>query len=70
MPTKKPQVREYQTDGTFIDRDMTASELAQYEIEQANYNAQAAELAAKAEAKAELLAKLGITAEEAVLLLS
>lgn len=70
MPTKKPQVREYQNDGTFIDRDMTASELAQHETDQANYKAQEAELAAKAEAKAELLAKLGITAEEAVLLLS
>lgn len=70
MPTKRPEVRIYQNDGSFIDRAMNDEEFAQYEIDKANYEAQQAELAAKAEAKAELLARLGITAEEAQLLLA
>ena len=70
MPTKRPEVRIYQNDGSFIDRPMNDKEFAQYEIDKANYEAQQAEIAAKAEAKAELLARLGITAEEAQLLLS
>ncbi|CAB4222125.1 hypothetical protein UFOVP1648_24 [uncultured Caudovirales phage] len=52
-----------------IEREMNAEELAQYEIDQAN---SAIEAEAKAQAitdKAALLAKLGITADEAKLLL-
>ena len=61
-------------DGTFIQREMTAEELSADEINRAEIAAKAdAEAAAKAEAaaaKAALLEKLGITEEEAKLLLS
>ena len=52
-----------------IDREMTNAEFAQYEADQAAQAAQAAAEAAKAEEKAALLERLGITAEEAQLLL-
>lgn len=53
-----------------IDREMDDAELAIYKADQkANDKAQA-EKQAQATAKAELLAKLGITADEAKLLLS
>ena len=53
-----------------IDREMTAAEFKIYEAEQvANALAQA-EAEAKATAKAELLEQLGITEEQAKLLLS
>lgn len=56
-----------------IDRDMTEAEVAEYEtwavIAQAEAEAQAAALAAKAAARQALLEKLGITEEEAQLLL-
>lgn len=58
------------TTGEVIEREMTADELAQLEADQL---AISAELAAKGEAvktKAALLEKLGITEEEAKLLLS
>ena len=53
-----------------IIRDANAEELAQMELDAANVQAIKAEDEAKATAKAALLSKLGITAEEAVLLLS
>ena len=52
-----------------IDREMNDEEFAQYEADQAAQAAQAAELAAKAAEKEALLARLGITADEAKLLL-
>jgi hypothetical protein len=53
-----------------VEREMNAEELAQYEIDQAAWAAEKA-AEAKAEAdKAALLAKLGISADEAKLLLS
>jgi len=52
-----------------VKREFTADEYAQYELDKAEASAKAAEEAAKAQAKAALLAKLGITAEEAALLL-
>ena len=55
---------------TIVERDMTAEEFAQYEADQAAQAAQAAELAAKAAEKEALLARLGITADEAKLLLA
>ena len=56
--------------GQTIEREMNADELAQYTTIKAE-QAQAAEEAAKtATDKAALLAKLGITADEAKLLLS
>ena len=53
-----------------IDREMTNAEFAQYEIDQAKYAAEAAEAETQATAKAALLDRLGITADEAKLLLS
>jgi ribosomal protein S11 len=52
-----------------IDREMNDAEFAQYEADQAAYAAQAAAEAAKAAEKEALLARLGITADEAKLLL-
>ena len=52
-----------------IDREMNNTEFAQYEADQAAQAAQAAAEAAKAAEKAELLERLGITADEAKLLL-
>ena len=53
-----------------IDREMTDAEFAQYQIDQAQAEAFKAELETKAQAKATLLAQLGITEEQAKLLLS
>jgi hypothetical protein len=55
--------------GEEIEREMNADEFAQYEIDQQNSKASKAEETAKAKAKAALLARLGITADEAALLL-
>ena len=54
---------------TVVDREMNDVEFAQYEIDQADKAAAEAEALAKAEAKAALLERLGITEEEAQLLL-
>jgi len=57
-----------------VERDYTAEELAQHKKDQKQYEdneaAKLAEAEAKATAKAALLDRLGITAEEAALLLS
>ena len=53
-----------------IDREMTNAEFAIYEADQAAQAIKKAEAEAKATAKAGLLDRLGITAEEAQLLLS
>jgi hypothetical protein len=62
------------TTGEVIERPLTAEELAANEAAAAQAEAAAheaeVEAAAKAEAKAALLAKLGITADEAKLLLA
>ena len=52
-----------------IDREMTDAEFAQYSDEKAASDAAKAEAQAKENAKAALLAKLGMTADEAALLL-
>ena len=60
--------------GEIVERELNAEELAQQEIDEANIAAAKAIADAKAEAeaqaKAALLERLGITAEEAALLLS
>jgi hypothetical protein len=56
--------------GETTERELNAEELAQYEADQAVAATQAAELEAKASEKAAILERLGITAEEAKLLLS
>ena len=53
-----------------IDREMNDQEFAQYEADKAAYAIEQAEAEAKATAKAALLAQLGITEEQAKLLLS
>lgn len=51
-------------------REFTETEYAQYELDKAEAQAKADELAAKAVQKAALLDRLGITVDEAALLLS
>ena len=69
--TTRPMVRIHNTEtNEVIDREMNDDEFAQMQIDAANSAAAAAEAEAKATAKAALLAQLGITAEQAKLLLS
>lgn len=56
--------------GKEIVREMTAEEIAQYELDKASSIARAKEKSEQAAAKQVLLTKLGITADEAKLLLS
>ena len=53
-----------------IDREMNAAEFKQYEKDQADQALEKVEAKAKATAKSDLLDKLGITQDEAKLLLS
>ncbi len=53
-----------------IEREMNDAELAQWQADQDKIAQDAAEAQAKAVAKAALLERLGITADEAALLLS
>jgi hypothetical protein len=53
-----------------IDREMTDAEFAQHEADQAIQAAAQIETQAKATARAAILDRLGLTAEEAALLLS
>jgi hypothetical protein len=56
--------------GEIIEREMTADELAQREADQLSAQAKAETEATKAAEKAALLAQLGITENQAKLLLS
>ena len=56
--------------GEVIEREMNAEELLQWEADQAEQSARDLDKATKATQKAALLAKLGITDDEAKLLLS
>ena len=67
--TKKIQEHNAST-GEVIERDMTAEELAELEQNRARALAESNAEAAKAADKAALLAKLGISEDEAKLLLS
>ena len=67
----KPTVRIHDiSTNEVIDREMTDAEFAQWETDQSAQATAQAQTAAKATAKAELLDRLGITADEATLLLS
>jgi hypothetical protein len=68
MTTPQVKIVNAQT-GEEIIRDMNTKELAQLEIDKAAAQAKATEIAAKATARQTLLNKLGITEEEARLLL-
>jgi len=69
MPNPKIRIHDIVTN-EIIDREMNADELAQYKLDQAEIVAKKADEQATATAKAALLTKLGITADEAALLLS
>ena len=56
--------------GEIIEREMNADELAQFELDKAKALAKVEVEKAKAASKAALLERLGITEEEAKLLLS
>ena len=58
------------TTGEVYERDFTNEELKQYEKNQIKWEAEKAEAEAKAQAKVDLLERLGITEDEAKLLLS
>ena len=66
----KPEIRIYTGDGQFIDREMNDQEYAQWEIDQATVEAEAEAEAKLLADKAALLERLGITENEAKLLLS
>jgi len=66
-----PMIRIHNTEtNEVIDREMTDEEFDAYTTQKAIDEAKTAEAQAKAGEKAALLARLGITAEEATLLLS
>jgi hypothetical protein len=66
----KPMVRIHNADtNEVIDREMTNQEFAQYETDQAIVATQIAAEEAKATARQAVLDRLGITAEEAQLIL-
>jgi hypothetical protein len=56
--------------GETVERELNAEEIAQQVIDEAEIAVQQAEAEAKAQAKAALLTQLGITEEQAKLLLS
>ena len=68
--TSRPMLRIHDVEtNEVIDREMNDAEFAQYEAEQAAQAAAQAEADAKTAARQALLNRLGITAEEAQLLL-
>jgi hypothetical protein len=71
MANTKPQIKIVNcTTGEEIVRDATVEEIAEMQLHAANEAAAKAEAEAKATAKAALLTQLGITEEQAKLLLS
>ena len=65
MPTSKPQVKIVNCEtGEEIIRDANAEEIAQMEIDAANVQASKAEAEAKETAKAAILDRIGLTADE------
>lgn len=69
MPKPIITINDLET-GEVIEREMNAKELAQYEADQIAFNQRLQNEANKIAEKAALLAKLGITEDEAKLLLS
>jgi hypothetical protein len=69
--TTRPMVRIHdQATDEIIDREMNDDEFAEYEARQIEHAAEQAAAEAKATARAAILDRLGLTAEEAALLLS
>jgi len=70
MTKSKPQIKIVDaTTGEEIVRDATAEEIAQMELDAANYAAQQAQAEAKESARQAILDRLGLTADEAKLIL-
>jgi hypothetical protein len=70
MPNAKPQIKIVNCEtGEEIVRDANAAEIAQIKVDSDNATKAKAEAQAKATAKAALLDRLGLTADEAKLLL-
>jgi hypothetical protein len=68
--TTRPTVRIHNTEtNEVIDREMTDDEFSAYEADKAAQAAKQAELEAKATARQAVLDRLGLTAEEAALIL-
>jgi hypothetical protein len=66
-----PKIRIHNTEtNEIIDREMTDAEFVIYEAEQEKHTAEKIAKETRAKAKQELLDRLGITAEEATLLLA
>jgi len=65
----RPMVRIYEADGKFIDREMNDQEFAQWQKDSAEAEKRKAEIAQAAAKRQALLDRLGITEEEAQLLL-
>ena len=69
--TNRPTVRIHNTEtNEVIDREMTDAEFAEHQALQATKAAAQAEAEAKATARAAILDRLGLTADEAAILLS
>ena len=67
----KPMVRIHDLEtNEIVDREMTNAEFAVYKADQEKWAAKKAEAEAKTQSKADLLERLGITEDEAKLLLS
>ena len=63
--TNRPQIKDVNCEtGEEIVRDANAEEIAQIELDAANAQAQKAEAEAKATAKAAILDRIGLTADE------
>ena len=66
----KPTIRIHNAEtNEIIDREMTDAEFSQYEIDQANAIAEKAEAEARAAQRQEILDRLGLSQEEANVLL-
>jgi len=68
--TTRPMVRIHNLEtNEVLDREMNDAEFAQHEIDQADNAAREAEAEAKATARQAILDRLGLTADEAALIL-
>jgi hypothetical protein len=67
----KPIIKEINVEtGVEVEREMTAAEIKQHDFDTANFAQQEADRIAMKSARETVLAKLGLTAEEAIALLS
>ena len=71
MTKSKPQIKIVNCEtGEEIIRDATTEEITQMEVDSANAEARKAEAQAKADQRQAILDRLGLTSEEAALILS